>query len=266
VGYVEERIVGQDETTPSPADSGDRRFFFVHIQKTAGTSLFMHLRRIFAYNEVYPNRSDGDPHAEAPQVSVHHLTQRWRVRGDEIRLVAGHFPLCTTELLGGGFTTLTVLREPVERTLSYLRHFRASTPAAGDTSLEEIYEDPVRFPRLVHNHMVKMFALQPSEMTIGMMMSGMMTELQFTPAHLERAKAQLETVDAIGLQERFDEFRGELEHRFGWHFGDAIYANRTEPENVSAELRARIAHDNALDVELYEFARQLTASRLRSRS
>ena len=39
-------------------------------------------------------------------------------------MVTGHFPLCTTELLGGAFTTFTVLRDPVERTLSYLRHHR----------------------------------------------------------------------------------------------------------------------------------------------
>ena len=241
--------------------SADKRFFFVHIQKTGGTSLFRLIRvgQVFTDAEVYPNRSDGDLYNLGPQVSVSHLTSRWIERGDEIRLVAGHFPLCTTQLLGGGFTTLTLLREPVERTLSYLRHFRASTPEASDKPLEEIYEDPVRFRRLVHNHMVKMFALKPSEMD-----SGMMTEIHFTPAHLARAKEQLATVDVLGLSERFEDFRVELVQRFGWQLGDTIYANRTPHVKVPAELRARIANDNALDVELYEFARQLTASRQRS--
>ena len=144
----------------------------------------------------------------------------------------------------------------VARTLSYLRRFRASTPVASDKSFEEIYEDPIRFRRLVHNHMVKLFALQPSEMTFGMM-----TEIQFTPAHLVRAKEQLSTVDVVGLQEQFPDFCAELEQRFGWKFGDAFYANRTKPVSVSAELRARIAIDNALDVELYEYAKDLVANR-----
>jgi hypothetical protein len=148
----------------------------------------------------------------------------------------------------------------VARTLSYLRRFRATTPEASDKSLEEIYEDPVRFRRLVHNHMVKLFALQPSEMTFGMM-----TEIEFTTDHLARAKEQLSTVDVVGLQEHFPEFCSELHQRFGWRFGDVFYANRTKPEKASAELRARIATDNALDVELYAFARELTASRLRTR-
>jgi hypothetical protein len=33
--------------------------------------------------------------------------------------------------------------------------------------------------------------------------------------------------------------------------------NRTEPVEVSSSFRARIAEDNAMDVELYAFARQL---------
>ena len=57
-------------------------------------------------------------------------------------MIAGHFPLCTIELLDAEFTTLTVLRHPVERTLSYLRHHRDTTPADSERSLEELYEQP----------------------------------------------------------------------------------------------------------------------------
>ena len=44
--------------------------------------------------------------------------------------------------------------------------------------------------------------------------------------------------------------------------GAAFCGAKGKPEELA--LRARIANDNALDVELYEFARQLTASRQRS--
>ena len=54
-------------------------------------------------------------------------------------MVTGHFPLCAAEVLGVPFTTFTLLREPVERTLSLLRHRRERRAGAGRASLEEIY-------------------------------------------------------------------------------------------------------------------------------
>jgi hypothetical protein len=234
------------------------RFFFVHVQKTGGTALFKRLKNHFGDRAVYPDASDGDVVRVAPQLSVDVLLARWHERSDQIRVVTGHFPLCTTELLGGGFISLTVLREPVERTLSYLRHHQKLTSADRDKSLEAIYDDDFRFRTLVHNHMVKMFSLTPSEMT-----DGTLTSVVFTPQHLDRAKEQLGTVDALGLQERFDEFCEHLQLRFGWHLGDRLYANRTEPVAVPESFRARIAEENAMDVELYAYARELYGERHR---
>src|SRR5262245_32113915 len=187
------------------------RFFFVHVQKTAGTALFKRLKRHFGERAVYPDPSDGDVVADVPQLSVDVLQERWRVRGDELRVVTGHFPLCTTEMLGERFKTLTVLREPVERTLSYLRHHRMLTPIDREKSLEMIYEDQFRYQTLIHNHMVKMFSLTLQEMT-----DGALTPVHFTPAHLDRAKGQLTTVNLIGLQERFEEFCADLQDQLGW--------------------------------------------------
>ena len=247
------------------------RFFFFHVQKAAGTSLMTRLQHHFGERAVYPDRSDGD---EDSVISVQQLQERWRARRDEIRVVAGHFPLCTADLLGGGFTTLTILREPVERTLSYLRHRRKEAPEDRDKSPEEIYRDPYRFEALVHNHMTKMFSLTADEARAWALKSAevfslppdrsapwILTKVEFTPERLERAKEGLASVDAIGFQEHFDDFCGDLSRRFGWDLGPQPYFNRTEPSEISAAFRARIAEDNAMDVELYEFARGLCERR-----
>ena len=234
--------------------SSRERFFFVHVQKAAGTSLVFRLRRHFGRAAIYPPESDKGNVAAV--ISVDHLLERWQTNHDETRVVTGHFPLCTAELLGGNFTTLTVLREPVERTLSYLRHHRQLTPDDSERSLEAVYADPFRFHGLIHNHMVKMFSLTPAEMT-----DGVLTRVKFTPDRLERAKENLAAVDVMGLQARFDDFCNELTRRFGWHLGDRTHVNRTGPAEVTEALRARIAEDNAMDVELYEFARQLNEER-----
>jgi hypothetical protein len=233
-------------TAPDPMASPDR-FFFVHVQKTAGTALLRRLKSWFPSEAIYPDPSDGIiPDA----VLVHEqLAERYAVRRDEIRVITGHFPLCVAEMLPDPFTTLTVLREPVERTLSYLRHHRWLLNE--DRPLEEVYADPFRFHGLVHNHMVKMFALTPETMK-----AGALTHVDFEPAHLALAKERLATVDVVGVQERFEEFCAELERRYRWDLGPPLFANRTEPVDVDPAFRARIAEDNALDLELYEFARR----------
>lgn len=227
------------------------RFFFVHLQKTAGTALWRRLRAQFPPEAVYPGPGDGSPPDSV--LSVERLVRRWSDRRDDVRVVAGHFPLCTVELLDAPFVTLTVVREPVERTLSYLRHHRETTPADADRSLEEIYEDPIRF-ELLHNHMVKMLSLTTDEMS-----HGALTPVRFDDQRLARAVDALDRIDAVGFQEDFEAFCAELTERFGWDLGGPIFMNRTEPVEVPAEFRARIARDNAHDVSLYEHARSVRA-------
>jgi hypothetical protein len=225
-----------------------RRFFFMHLQKTAGTALWRRLRQQFAPEEIYPSPDDGQPPATV--LSVDHLVGRWAIRHDEIRIVTGHFPLCTVELLDAPFSTLTLLRDPVERTLSFLRHHREMTPSDRERPLEEIYDDPVRY-ELVHNHMVKMLSLSVAEMD-----DGALTHIEFSRARLERAEARLAEIDVVGFQEDFEAFCVALTERFGWELGPAVFMNRTEPVDVPNALRARIVRDNALDIELYDFARR----------
>lgn len=235
--------------------AGRQRFFFMHLQKTAGTALWRRLNQHFEPSALYPGPDDGRPPETV--LSVEQLLRCWRLRRDDIEVVTGHFPLCTIELLGADFRTLTLLRDPVERTLSYLRHHREET-AGESRPLEEIYEDSVRF-ELVHDHMVKMLSLSVDEMT-----DGALTHVDFTRARLERAKNCLESVDVVGLQENFESFCSELTTRFGWKLGAPVMMNRTRPVEVSDAFRARIAEENALDVELYEHAQMLVASRARA--
>ena len=110
---------------------------------------------------------------------------------------------------------------------------------------------------LIHNHMVKMFSLTLDEMT-----DGVLTPVEFTPERLERAKENLARVDAVGDQHSLDEFCAELERRYGWRLGGTTHVNRTKPIEVDESFRARIAEDNAMDVELYAFVQRLISERL----
>ena len=222
------------------------RYFFLHLHKTAGTALWRRLQRQFEPAQLYPGPHDD----KAPDRTLvpEYLIERYHARRDEIAVVTGHFPLCTTELLGDDFRTFTVLRHPVERTISVLQHHRDLTPDDREKSLDEIYDDPVR-QLLIRNHMIKMVALRHEEMT-----DGALTDISFDRARLDLAKQRLATIDVVGVQTRFEEFCAELGRRFGWDLGAPVEANKSTPAPVSDELRRRIETDNALDIEFYEHA------------
>jgi hypothetical protein len=232
-----------------------RRWFFVHMHKTAGIALYQRLRHQFAPEAVYPRVPDQQAYHATLHVDL--LRRRFDEHGDRLRLITGHFPLCTTELLGVPFATMTVLRDPVERTLSALRDMRERDVGFRGRPLEDIYADPIRFQCLIHNHMVKMLSMTPEEMT-----DDFLTVLDLDSSHLERAKRNLvERVDAWGVQERFEEFCDELVQRFGWDLGPPRFANRSKPFEAEDAFRARIASDNELDVELYRFALEMRRQR-----
>lgn len=228
-----------------------QRWFFVHMHKTAGTALYQRLLEQFEPAAIYPRLAEQKAHKASLHVDL--LLRKFQDRGHELRMVTGHFPLCTTDLLGVPFTTITVLRDPVERTLSSLRDMREREPMFRDQPLERIYEDPIRFPCLIHNHMVKMLSITPDEMT-----DGALSVVDFERTHLERAQRNLvERIDVWGVQESFEDLCDELTRRFGWDLGSPRFANRTQPFEVTDDFRERIARDNALDVELYEYALRL---------
>jgi hypothetical protein len=237
------------------------RYFVAHMQKTAGTTLRDRLRASFTEEQIYPNASDGeDPRISV--ISVGHLVERWKVRGDEIRLLTGHFPSRTVELLDVPFVTMTVLRDPVERVLSFLRHqaSRRQRGAVEDTPLDEIYFDEFRREAMVRNHMTRMLSLAPDEMGPG---DGVLTTVVYDDERLEMAKAGLRALDLFGLQHRLEEFCDELAGRYGLSVGEPLRSNTTEAGEVPSGLIDTIVEDNALDVELYRDACALYEERHR---
>ena len=192
---------------------------------------------------------------------VDHLTEQFNEHREELRVLSGHFPLCVVDVLDVPFATFTILRDPVERTLSLLR---SRAQRGGDRyrglPLEAIYEDP-EIQDIARNHMVKMLSLTVDEMGPVPLMQPVV----FDEERLELAKRNLELIDVVGLQERYEEFCGSLERRFGWDLGPSRFANRTESQPVADALRRRIAADNRMDVDLYEHARDVLGLGMSSR-
>jgi hypothetical protein len=227
------------------------RYFFVHLQKTAGTALFRRLRHQFGTEAVYPRPDEqGTPEVV---LDVELLAKRLAELGPRTEVVTGHFPLCTIDGLEGRFTTFTVVRDPVERALSFLRHQREVEPSLAGADLERIYDDPVSHTGLLTNHMTRMLSLRWEEMT-----DGALTPIEVDDGRVDTACHNLEhRIAVMGLQEHFEAFCSDLEAEFGWDLGPPLFMNRTSPVDATDALRERIRTDNRADVRLHEFAVEL---------
>src|SRR5689334_2857179 len=159
-----------------------RPFFFVHLMKTAGTSFRVHAAQHFEADEVFPPQQGvGDFEKIVQYVGVHQFMELTPADRSRIRFYSAHVPYTVARAAVPEAVTITVLRDPVERTLSYLRHSQRDHTQIDLRSLEEIYDDPWHRTRFVDNHQTKMLSMTLEESLRGAEDSMIR---RFNPRHL----------------------------------------------------------------------------------
>lgn len=167
------------------------KFFFIHVMKTGGTSFAFHLLRNFPDGAVYPS-----PELDRKQlfdvesyVSLKHLRNVTPERRAGIAIYTGHFPFVATQMVGCDPIKLTLLRDPVSRTASVLRHFKRLFERYSSMPLAAIYDDPFVFPLFIQNHQTKLFALTledgPEAFVSNLSYWAMVVALGGTPVELD---------------------------------------------------------------------------------
>jgi hypothetical protein len=230
-------------------------YFFVHVMKTGGSTFTQHIQANFAEDEVYPPSTP-----DLARMYDYYLVDNLRTLDPEarrrIRAYVGHFPYVASKLVDAD-VTLTLLREPVARTVSFLKHCRRHHEQHRGLRLEEIYEDPWQFPTRIHNYQAKLFA-----MGLDDKLESHLDVIDVDDERLARAKAAIEEVDLLGLQEHYSTFVDDVRAQLGWTIG-TVYDLQVSLVDVaiSDSFRARIEEDNAADLALYEHAREVWATR-----
>jgi hypothetical protein len=233
------------------------KIVFVHVMKTAGTSVVEWMQRHYHHREVLHEATTFDRLAAVP------LEVRARKR-----FVRGHFGLqIATEFRPDqGFHLVTILRDPLERAISHFWHVHRAQGSAPSWTLQarhegfgvhELLKDPFARPYFA-NYQVRNFAyVRKSHDTFSVLDPDLAMPDDVDDADLERAKSALEELDCVGFTENLRQFVSDMSERFGFHPDSSLTKQRSyRPRDIafSPDALAALRKANELDHELYRWA------------
>lgn len=232
--------------------------FFLHIPRTAGTTLNSILRNNFAPGEII-SVYEKDDYALHASHSAEELKN--------IRLIQGHLLLQRYDppvMYGQPVRVFTFLREPLDRLLSEYAFLR-SWPA--NHLYRYLNDNTVSFKEYIESREKQLFYRGKNFMT--RCISGMDDSKPYPVRALARAKMHLEkSFGFVGIQERFMESLVLLGDYLG--LNNLLHEKRNvlkknELQEIPHEELAIAKEYNQGDVELYKFACQLFEDRVQAR-
>lgn len=224
----------------------DRLLVFIHIPKTAGSTLRAIMQRQYRPEEIYHIHWNFD--RDAPFASYIDLPDQER---QQTRVLYGHIPFGIHRQLQRSTTYFTLLRDPVDRCISHYYHIRKLPnhfhyKRATELDLAEFVASGVF--REMDNGQVRQLT-GAGALPFG----GCSSDL------LDQAIANLEAHFCVaGLQERFDETLLLLRRAMRWP-RPPLYQRRnvgklrSQRDAFSPEVLRVVADHNTLDQQLYDY-------------
>ena len=250
----------------------DDILYFLHIPKTAGTTLISILDSFFDYDTIYPEQL------------WHNLLKNRATDFSRFRLIRGHFGYGLCRLLPKKPIIMTMLRHPVDRHISGIEHqirdpdprFEQKSELKNKSSLEILNDpDSPRFEDL----QTRQIGLDPDILSITK--SWKETELanfkypkvlQMASKKVSRdkllqdAKTRLEEFEFVGISEKFEDSMSLLFFTLGWRPIHSIWklnvaSKKIRKTDLPKKTLDIILETNQLDSKLYEFGKELFENR-----
>jgi hypothetical protein len=228
--------------------------YFVHIPRTGGTTLHELLASRFPADRSRKGGSRRDVALDLRRTHPGELAG--------LRLMSGHHDTNVTALLGRRPIFVTLLREPIARTMSWYEILkRMPEHALHRAACTMTFLEFLRTPDAAAE------ANRQTRQIAGAMDAPAGRSLPSGGSLLDLARECLSDFAFFGLRERYDDSLRLLAHTFHWRpFDRPPLLNPSGAVNHRLRLGARelelVQERNVLDLELWAYARRLFRDRL----
>jgi hypothetical protein len=240
--------------------------FFLHLPKTAGTTLNTILETYFHQKEIFPYYFTRD----LPSLSPEELKKYKYFRGHL------HYDVIT-RLLPRKPVTLTMLRQPVELFISFFAHLQRFSeadlvqwaPRLAAPIRNITLTDFVNEAHLYHisQNSQSYFIVPRFDFSTIEELKALLTNMRQQPWPVEAddikyGQSLLSEFAFVGLSERFQESLFLLAYTFGWrpiteYQTLNIGSNKPEQAQISPDILDQIRQINAADQALYDYGQTL---------
>lgn len=243
----------------NPNQSNEPTLIFIHILKTAGTTLNTIIEKHYPPHRTFATF----PVRHHPDGSLKKFMQLTDAEKANIDVLYGHMSYGLHEHLPRPARYFTILRDPVERVISRYFHIRRDVHSQLHEEIASGEMDLGQFAR----HMAESGEMDNLQTR---MIAGNWNERGYGPcdeAMLAQAKQNLQKFVVVGLTERFDETCLLIQRAFGWP--DMYYTSRNvtkrrpPKEQFSADVLKVVAGYNRYDMALYDYAVELFEEQVR---
>ena len=247
------RDIQQLSKTAIATDNMKEVLFFLHIPKTAGTTLRNVLYRQYPKQSIFTI-----DYRNWPIKAINELTDMNSSEKEELSLVMGHMEYgWHAHFPNSAFTYMTMLREPVERIISHYYYERIKGRPFYDLANKYSLSEYLLYSNVneIDNGLVR-FLSGRLNTTFG----------NCDRIMLEEAKENISRSNFIlGLTEYFDESLIFYGDRLNWRkklFYTRKNTNKDKSHRIDEESINVIRETNKYDVELYAYAKRVFLERI----
>ncbi len=235
------------------------KYFFIHIPKTAGTTLRYSLYDQFSQENIFPNLADMNSFSGYPtrnQISKA-LTHK---RYSNTSLFMGHYPISMSNMFSiddRPIKCFSLLREPIDRVISNIYHAKShfKIPKNFDDSLKSIMK---YLDIQANNYQTRHFVTSHNNVNLN---AKGLTKKKLTEKDLDNAILNLKKLDYFGLTSDYCSFIDNIKKRYSWNNLNTIEkrnVNKDRDNNlITEELLEYIRENNRIDIEFYSEAEKI---------